>query len=152
MLQDFQRDFPKSKTTDYFFALSLKEKLKAANAFDVLYQKDGLITESSRSNFFLIDHDNNIITSETGVLMGITRQKLIEAVKGRFNVVERPLFTSELANAKEAFMTSSVKRVIPVTEIDDLKIGDGKPGDVTKLLMKLMENKDRGYINNFRHI
>lgn len=152
ILEEFERNNPEAKTTDYFFVLSVKEKIKSADAFDVLYHKDGCITESSRSNFFVIDHDNNIITSDKGVLKGITRQKLIDAVQGEYQIIERPIYTSELTNVKEAFMTSSVKRVIPVTQIDDLIIGDGAPGDVTKHLMAILKAADQKYIKTFNNM
>ncbi len=149
ILEEFERDFPTAKTTDYFFSLSVKEKIKRNNAFDVLYQKEGIITESSRSNFFIVDGDRKIITNDKGILEGITRKHLISVAKDHFEIEFRSLFTSELTNAHEAFMTSSVKRVMPVTQIDENSIGNGKPGPVTKTLMRLLKEKDLNYISSF---
>ncbi len=152
LLEEFQRDFPTVKTTDYFFVLSIKEKIKKAGAYDVLYHMDGLISESSRSNFFVVDHDNNICTTEKGILMGVTRKNLLKSIEGQYNIIERPIYSSELNNIKEAFLTSSVKRVIPITKIGDYTIGTGKPGDVTKRIMSILSKSDKDYITNFNNI
>jgi D-alanine transaminase/branched-chain amino acid aminotransferase len=149
ILENYVRDFATAKTTDYFYVLSVKNKIKAANAFDILYQKNGIISESSRSNFFIIDQDNRIITTKDEILFGVTRKNLIKAIGHKYEIVERPIYTSELASAKEAFPTSSVKRVIPIIEIDDLKIGDGKPGEISRDLALLLKNQDELYIKEF---
>lgn len=152
VLQEFRRDFPTAKTTDYFFALSVKRKVKAENAFDVLYEKDGYISESSRSNFFIIDQDNNVITPSVDILNGVTRMHLLAAIRGDINVIERPLKTTELESCKEAFMTSCVKRVMPVTQIGSLVIGDGKPGEITGKISEMLKIKDEDYIKNYNNI
>lgn len=148
LLEDYIRDFPTAKTTDYFFILSLKKKIKEEGAFDVLYHKDGNISESSRSNFFMVDENNIVCTTDAGILEGITRKKLIEACKGNIEIVQRPIKIGELANAKEAFLTSSVKRVIPITQIGPHIIGDGKPGPTTLELRSRLAEFDRLYLRN----
>lgn len=152
ILQEYVRDFPTAKTTDYFFSLSVKKQIKEANAFDLLYHKNGIISESSRSNFFIIDNENNVCTTEKDILFGVTRKNLIRAIEGKYNVINRPIRVDELPEVKEAFLTSSVKRVIPITQIDDLKIGSGKPGEVTLDLRSLLHEQDMKYIKYFNNI
>lgn len=152
ILQEFRRDFPTAKTTDYFFSLSIKRKIKAENAFDVLYEKDGYISESSRSNFFIIDQNDNVITPSEGILNGITRMHLLEAIRKDINVIERPLKTSEIKTCKEAFISSCVKRVMPVTQVGDLIIGDGNPGEITAKISEMLKQKDEEYIKNYHNI
>jgi D-alanine transaminase/branched-chain amino acid aminotransferase len=148
LLEEYIRDFPTAKTTDYFFILSLKKKLKEQEAFDVLYHKDGYISESSRSNFFMIDKDGVVCTTNAGILEGITRKKLIEACEGDIEIVQRPIRVDEIASAKEAFLTSSVKRVIPITQIGQHIIGNGLPGVKTLELRKRLAEFDRVYLEN----
>jgi len=148
LLEEYIRDFPTAKTTDYFFILSLKNKLKEEEAFDTLFQKDGWISESSRSNFFIIDQRGKLCTTEDGILEGITRKKLIESCEGIEEVEIRPISVEELADAKEAFLTSSVKRVIPIRQIGKQVIGDGKPGHRTLELRARLAAFDQAYLSS----
>ena len=52
-------------------------------------------------------------------------------------IEERCPLWSELSNANEAFVTGSIKMVVPVVKIGGLTIADGKPGAVTKKLSDL---------------
>ncbi|WP_235295822.1 aminotransferase class IV [Portibacter marinus] len=146
LLEEYIRDFPTAKTTDYFFILSLKEKVKRHDAFDVLYHKEGIISESSRSNFFIIDKDGKLCTTNQGILKGITRMKLIESCGEELEVVERTITTEEIPTIKEAFLTSSVKRVIPIRQIGKHTIGNGKPGQETMALRQRLAEFDKNYI------
>ena len=56
-----------------------------------------------------------------------------------FRVVERDLFMHELTEAREAFITGTTKKVMPVFQVDDITIGDGKPGPVTTELQQYYE-------------
>ena len=58
---------------------------------------------------------------------------------------ERELKTEELALVTEAFIAATNKDIVPVVQIDDLKIGDGKPGKNTKRLMEIFEEFVRKY-------
>ncbi|GLR19997.1 aminotransferase class IV [Portibacter lacus] len=147
LLEEYIRDFPTAKTTDYFFSLSIKEKIKQKEAFDILYHKNGAISESSRSNFFIVDADGKVCTTNEGILEGITRAKLIESCAGEIEIVKRPILTEEIPFIKEAFLTSSVKRVIPIRQIGETVIGNGKPGEVTLALRKRLAAFDESYLN-----
>ena len=62
-----------------------------------------------------------------------------------FEVEERDLYLTELSNAKEAFITGTTKKIMPVRQIDELTIGDGRPGPLTIELQKMYE----AYISRF---
>ena len=77
--------------------------------------------------------------------MGITRNVVLELAQGRFPIEERPILLEELSQADEAFITSSSKEIVPVVQIDDLVIGDGKPGKRTyELEQRFIEMVERG--------
>ena len=78
-------------------------------------------------------------------MKGITRNLVIKLADKEFEVEERPLKMEELALASEAFITATNKDIVPVIQIDDRKIGDGKPGKNTKRLMELFEEFVRKY-------
>jgi branched-chain amino acid aminotransferase len=94
------------------------------------------VTESTASNFGIVS-EGAILTPPCwlGLLAGITRDVLLElAAALRLPIRERPLTRHELYNADEAFMTSTLKELMPVTRIDGRLIGDGRPGPVTRRL------------------
>jgi branched-subunit amino acid aminotransferase/4-amino-4-deoxychorismate lyase len=64
--------------------------------------------------------DNALVTPALNVLPGVTRMKLIEAAKKEFIVEERVVFLTEIREAKEAFVTSTTKQILPVAGIDEV--------------------------------
>jgi branched-chain amino acid aminotransferase len=115
------------KTTNYALPVWHSVQWKNAGAEDVLYHQDGQVSESSRSNFFIVK-DGVISTPDRHVLMGITRKQIMKLAG---NVKIRPVSFEETLEADEAFISSTTKILLPVTKIDDHKIGTGKPGPVT---------------------
>ncbi len=132
---DYRREIPVAKTINYITGIRIQKWLKENGADAVLYYDNGIIKESDRSNFFLIDAVGNLITPKADVLPGITRMKVIEVAKAMgITVEERPVKVSEIFAAKEAFITSSIKGVLPVTEMDGKAIGTGQIGALSKRL------------------
>ena len=127
---------PSVKSTNYQTTFGLPEE-----AFDVLYCPDGEITEAGHSNFFLVLKNNTIVTAPLSrVLKGTTRTAILElARKEGYTVEERCPLWSELAspNATEAFVTGSIKMVVPIVKVGGTVIGDGKTGPVTRKLYEL---------------
>ena len=130
------RDDPAVKSTNYRMTFQLP-----AGASDVLYCPNGEITEAGHSNFFLVLKDGTIVTAPLNrVLKGTTRMAIMELFKEEgFNVEERCPLWPELSSEKtaEAFVTGSIKMVVPVVKIGGITIGDGKPGKVTRKIAEL---------------
>ena len=131
---EHQRQLPHIKTIDYAKAIYLQPTIKAAGADDVLYHNAGIITECPRSNFFIVNKKREVITPDKQVLAGVTRAKIL--LNKQFVVKEEPIALEALANAEEAFITSSTKNVLPVIAIDGKPIGNGAPGPVTQQLLQ----------------
>ncbi len=101
--------------------------------------KEGNVTEASSSNAWIVTPDRKVVTrrSDEGILRGITREVLMEALKAeKLAVEERPFTLKEAYAAREAFVTSATQIVVPVTRIDGHKIGDGKPGPIATALRR----------------
>lgn len=130
----YVRDIPEVKTTNYAKVLSLRPQLQRAGAMDVLWHGGGLITESSRSNVFVVDHDHVIYTPDKNVLKGITRKHILALARESFEVRIEDVPLAALQDAKEVFMTSSTKGVMPITKIDGNPVGEGVPGEVSRAL------------------
>lgn len=93
--------------------------------------KDGLVTEGSSTNAWIIDANGCVRTRDlnANILRGVTRAKLMELLKEQnLKVEERPFTLEEAYNAREAFYTAATAMVTPVTTINGKTIGDGKPG------------------------
>lgn len=133
---EYQRDLPNVKSINYYMGIWLQPKMKELNAADVLYHQKGIISELPRANIMMVTNDEKIITPSKDILYGITRMKLLELAAGRFSVEEREVTKDELYNAAELFMTSTTKRILPISQLDDAVIGNGKAGPVTSLLNK----------------
>ncbi len=137
------------KTINYVASLIVDRERRAAGATDVLYHKKGLVSESSRSNFFIVKQDNTIVTTDKDILFGVTRKHILALAKDHYKVEVRAVFLDEVFSAKEAFLTSSTKGTFGVTQIDDYKINDGKIGKVTLHLDDLFWGHVQQYISNY---
>lgn len=119
MTYPYQRQLPHVKIIDYLMAIWLQPKRISAGADDILYYMKDSITECPRSNFFLVTAENKIVTPSENVLPGITRQKVLQLAGENYEIEERPVMLRELKAAKEAFITSTTKQILPVSQIDD---------------------------------
>jgi len=129
-----QRQMPEIKTIDYLMGIWLQPFIKDTCADDVLYHQNNIITECPRSNFFIVTADNTIVTPDRHILKGIIRMKVLALARQQFQVDERDITLDELKTAKEAFITSTTKHLIPVVQIDNTIIGKGLPGEITRRL------------------
>ncbi|MBB1283820.1 aminotransferase class IV [Flavisolibacter sp. BT320] len=116
---NYERALPHIKSIDYLMAIWLQPQRIAAGADDILYTKEGWVSECPRSNFFLLTAENKLVTPTAEALAGITRKKVIELAKRELTVEERPVSVEEFKSAKEAFITSTTKQILPVSAIDD---------------------------------
>jgi len=139
ILDDYVREMAEVKSTDYKRVILMAEAIRAAGASDLLYQKGGEISELSRSNFFLVK-GNRLITPDRHILHGITRRTVMELAQADFEVEERPVLLSELYDADEAFTTSSTKKVLPITQIGELTIGNGRVGPASRFLLERFDS------------
>lgn len=106
----------------------------------------GLVTEGSSTNAWIIDEAGKLRTRDTqaNILRGVTRAALMRlAEEEGVEIDERPFSVDEAKRAREAFFTAAGAFVMPAVSIDGTKIGDGKPGPVTRRLRKLYLDEAR---------
>jgi branched-chain amino acid aminotransferase len=136
---NYQRQIPEVKTTDYLMAIWLQPWMKDQGADDILYHHDGMVSECPRSNFFLVTKDNVVVTAEKNMLNGVTRKNIIKVCKENGIPLEtRNVNVSEFTEAKEAFITSSTKRIIPVHQIDDIILKQRYENSIAKTIYDLL--------------
>jgi D-alanine transaminase/branched-chain amino acid aminotransferase len=142
MSMEYRREIPEIKTLNYIVPIRALKEMKARGADDVLYHRDGKISESSRSNIFIVK-DEKIITPLDGALFGVTRKHILNFAKNYFTVEERDVTVQEFWEADEVFTTGSTKRIVAITKTDNQMFSEGKVGRITKKLQELFLEEEK---------
>ena len=105
-------------------------------AFPVLLDQDGNISENIAANFFIVTNGVIRTPRDSSILQGISRKVVLElAEQMEIPLVEEELQPYDVYTADEAFLTNSGYQLLPVATIDKRPVRDGAPGPVsTKLL------------------
>ena len=117
-----ERFDPRIKLLDNRLRLSVNESLTKKEAYEaLLVNKEGYITEGSRSNVFFITGTGKIFTSpDRMVLPGITRKYVIDLCRQEgYDIVFEPVKPSGLASFQSVFITGTSPMVLPVRSIDN---------------------------------
>ncbi len=131
ILHEYLREYPLIKSTNYFTSNLLHRKRIMAGAVDVIYHKDGLVTEASRSNIFVIK-DGRVVTPAKNILEGISRKQLLSLAALDVPISVEDVTLDDLLSADEVFICSTLKEVCPIIEIDGKPLGKGKVGPITR--------------------
>ena len=122
------------KTLAYTDAIAAVIEAQRAGMDEAIFlDTQGHCSEATASNLFIV-RSGEVLTPPRAcaALPGITRAAVIELAPGMgLNVVERACTLTELMTANEAFLTSSLRGIAPLTRLDGQAIGGGAPGEVT---------------------
>jgi branched-chain amino acid aminotransferase len=128
-----------AKLGNYLLSILATREATARGADEALIlNAQGEIVEGTTSNVFLVKRGGLVTPpDEAGILAGITRGKVFELAKSFGIPCElRTFLPAELAAADEAFITSSIRELVPVVAVDGKAAGGGKPGPVTARLLQ----------------
>lgn len=141
VLMHVERENPNAKVINVELSAKVDNLRETTDIFEgLLVDSEGRITEGSRSNVFFIKDDRLLTPKSSHVLLGITRQKLLEAIEALgITFDEAEIKASEAHLYDACFITGTSIGLLPVAQIDDLKIDS--PGN--PLLKKLQESYDR---------
>ena len=117
-----------------------KQQAAEAGVAEAWMVEDGAVTEGSSSTAFIVSRDRVLVTRplSTALLPGITRASVLRlAQEADLRIEERLIPVAEAYEAQEAFYTSASAFVMPVVEIDGKRIGEGRPGALTRRLREL---------------
>jgi D-alanine transaminase len=123
--------------------LLAKQKASEQGCFEAVQHRGQDVTEGSLSNVFIVKN-REVITHESNhlILKGITKDVILElCLKNHIPVQERTFTLTELDEADEVFLSSSISEVMPIIEIDGKKVNAGIPGPLTLKLQKLFEKE-----------
>jgi branched-chain amino acid aminotransferase len=125
--------------------LAKHEALNAGYEEGILLDVDGYVSEGSGENIFMVRNQKIKTTPVGTILEGITRDTVIQILKDQgHEVIEERFTRDELWTADEVFLTGTAAEITPVREIDDRKIGPGKPGKITKQVQDIFHRLVRG--------
>ena len=126
-----------AKASNYLANLLAVHEAKQNGAQEALVLgRRGQILEGASSNLFIVT-EGKVLTPEPqpGILVGITRATVLAAARAQgIEAAETAVRPEDLYGADEAFITSSIREVMPVVAADGRTIGSGAPGPVTKRL------------------
>ena len=114
------------------------QQAKEQGAEEAVFVRDGTITEGTHSNFCGV-FGGELVThpADNYILAGITREVVLNLCRGLgIAVRERPVAEKDLPRADELIMLGTTTEVMPIVQMNDRQIGDGKPGPVTRRLQK----------------
>ncbi|TDA68702.1 MAG: hypothetical protein D9V47_08115 [Clostridia bacterium] len=130
------------KSLNYLENILAKDEALALGAQEaILLNLEGRVAEGAMSNVFVIG-DGYLVTPppQEGPLPGITRRYVLElASRVGLTAAERPVAPGELVGAPEAFLTSSLMGIMPLTFLEGRPVGTGRPGPLTRRLARVYQ-------------
>lgn len=127
-----------AKTSNYLGSVMALHEVKQRGCQEALILgPSGEVIEGATSNVFVV-RQGELVTPpvDAGILAGITRQTVLElAAEQSLRVRESQLHPADLYRADEVFITSTVREVVPVVRVDDMVIGDGRPGSISLAIL-----------------
>jgi branched-chain amino acid aminotransferase len=145
---------PAGKATGQYINSSLAKvaALKAGYDEAILLTPDGKISEGSGENIFVVS-GGKLYTPPLvdGNLAGLTRDSVITIARDEgLEVIEQTLVRSDLYLADEAWFTGTAAEMVPIVEVDDRKVGTGRPGPVAKQLIELFTQAVHGKLDRYK--
>lgn len=139
-----KRNFPGAKSIDYLPAAIALRKAQSRDAIEAIYlDEQGHALEGTTSNVFMFMEDC-LVTPGSDILSGITRKVVLSIARDHYPIEVRDVRHEELLAAQEVFITGTNKGLVPVVQIDESIIGNGRPGPMTRNLMNLLETSTEG--------
>ena len=159
MISSFTRQFPnslmtKSKITGGYVNGVMAHDQAKNNGYQeaILLDTNGFVAEGSGQNIFIVKNGNLLTPELTCCLNGITRRSVIKMAKDKgIEVHERQITRDELYTADELFFSGTAVEITPIRSVDKVVIGQGKRGEITKIIQETYLGIARGEIKEYDH-
>lgn len=128
------------KTVQLLYPSMAKMIAKEKGVDDAWLVQDGLVTEGTSNNAYIVTNDGTIVTRDlsSDILAGITRAAVLRCARDlQMKVEERAFTIAEAQAAREAFTSSATGLISSVVEIDGVAVGEGQPGPVARRLRQV---------------
>ncbi len=139
--KDVRWDYCYIKSLNLLPNVLAKQAAAEKNCHEAILHKDGLVTECSSSNIFLVQGEKIYTFPATKrILHGCVRERVKQfSADLNLTLIEEGFRTEDIPLADELFITSTTSEIMPIIEVDGKIIADGKPGKITKQLQKAYE-------------
>lgn len=120
-----------------------KQAAKENNCYEAILHRDGVVTECSSSNIYLVK-DGKVYThpATNNILHGCVRMAVERFLKSEnIPLVEDAFHMEDIQYADEMFLSSSTSEITPVVQVDGVVVGNGEPGKITRTLQRAYENE-----------
>jgi branched-chain amino acid aminotransferase len=135
-----RRDNPHAKDTRFLeTAAAAYGSLPAGRHEGLLVGEDGALLEGLSSNFFAV-REGILHTEEERALAGVTRTLVLELARSALPIARTAVFREQLGQTTESFITSASRGILPVVQIDEVWIGNGRPGPFTRELRQRFDD------------
>jgi len=141
-MEDSRWEMCDVKATTLLANVLLRQKAIEQDCAEAILHRNGYVTEGAASNLFAVI-DGILITPEktAEILPGITRQVILELAKANnFEMSEEIISLEALQMASEIWITSSTREIVPVIELDSVKVGKGVPGPMFNKMNQLFQD------------
>jgi D-alanine transaminase len=121
------------KSTAMLAQVLAKQAARAAGAYEAIMHERGTVTEGGSSTIWIVQH-GTLFTRPLShaILAGITRDVTIAlAQREGIPLIERAFSLDQVMESEEVFITSATSFILPVIEVDGVRIGNGEPGPIT---------------------
>lgn len=126
----------KYRSRMHYYLADKEAQVTDPNGAALLLDLDGNVTETGGANFLIVEKGTIVSPTTRNILPGISRQTVAElAQELGIPFVERDFQAFNVINADEAFTTSTPYCLLPVTKINGLPIGSGKPGPIFEKIL-----------------
>jgi len=128
------------KTTQLLSQALAYRSAREAGADVAIMHEDGTVTEAASANVWIVSAQGQVMTRDLSIsiLAGITRGAIMAQLKvAGVEVMEGAFDVEALKAAREVFTTSAGALIAPVTAIDGVPVGDGRPGQITRTVQRL---------------
>lgn len=126
----------KNRSRVYYQMANMQAQRVDPKAWALLTDDQGLVTEGTGFNFFIVSNGRVMTPPGRNILLGVTRGAAMELLeKMGVHVAEQEFGQYEIVNADEAFFTATSFAIMPVTKFNGRAVGDGQPGPITRKLI-----------------
>lgn len=135
-----ERDNPNAKVLNTSFRKLVNKQIRGKNVFEaILLDRNGDITEGSKSNIFMVKGDKVITAPLEAVLPGTTRQTIIELCnKLGIQIVEKKVNYTQIKDLDALFISGTSPKVLPISKVDAIEFKSAQ----NKIVLKIMEAYD----------
>ncbi|MCD5411592.1 MAG: branched-chain amino acid transaminase [Thermodesulfovibrionales bacterium] len=137
----------RGKVCGYYVNSQLAKREAISCGYDeaMLLDTEGYVSEGSAENMFIVRNGVLKTTPLTSIIEGITRDSIISIAGDSGIEAKEERFTrDEVYISEEAFFTGTAAEVVPIREVDNRTIGDGKQGEITRRLQSIFFDAVKG--------